>query len=59
MKPLHPYVIRWLENPEKHRLLERLRKAEDAVGQFGTITITYAQGKIEKIIAESTEREKV
>lgn len=56
---LNPIIINWLENPEKRRLLERLRKAEDAVGQYGTITITYAQGKIEKIIAESTEREKV
>ncbi len=55
---LNPATILWLEDPEKRRFLERLHKAENAVGQFGTILIEYNQGKILKITAESSVRTK-
>lgn len=58
MKPLHPLLIEWIEIKEKRDLLRRLMKAEEVVGQFGTITITYVQGQADKITAESTVREK-
>ena len=55
---LNPGSCLWLEEPENRRLLERLIKAEHAVGKFGTITITYNQGHPDKMIAEATVQEK-
>ncbi len=55
---LNPATILWLEDPEKRRLLERLHKAEQAVGQFGIITIKYVQGHVDKVVAEATVQKK-
>ena len=59
MRPLHPVLIDWLDNQEKRDLIARLIRAEGVVGQFGTVTITYVQGHAEKIIAETTIKEKL
>ena len=59
MKPLHPALIDWLDDPKKRELMTRIIKAENALGQFGTITIKYIQGQAEKITVETTAREQV
>lgn len=59
MTPLHPVIIEWLNNPEKRNLIAKVRKAEGVVGQFGTITIKYVQGHVDKVTAESTVQEKI
>lgn len=55
MIALHPEILLWLEDPEKRQLIHRIKRAEDKLGQHGTTTITYRDGRVQKVTVEKRE----
>ena len=53
---LSPLVIRWLEDRENRHLLHRLINAEEAVGDYGKIEITYHQGRVVDVITRADSK---
>ena len=47
----HPLLIEWMCEFDKEELLIKLKRAEEVVGQHGSITITYRDGKAQKVEA--------
>ena len=54
--PIHPYVLEWIQDKNREDLLHKLRKAEKILGDFGTVTITYHDGKPVSVKIEKVEK---